>query len=790
MTDQTDLGQEQESPAEDAQDTVDEPMGPEEGKTLSQLNILPLLLKEAGDWVEKETKTAARLVKADIEARAEFMKRRASQLKLFVGAIDTLGFPAEGAKAPHIAIMCKALLHLWARIFDQVIPAKGDICHAATFGPGQEDIDRAQRVEQHLNWQLRYRMPDWSSGHQVSILAWNLSGSTFRHYRWDPHDKVHRFDSCPITDIIIPYTEQDIHPLMPKVPRITRVLRLTRWEAEAYVEQGMWTNLDKVFPEEDDVGSSSDTDQLPPPPSQEEENEVEKAVIEIEGVDKPEKVDRSTKQEYYEQQTWLKFPKNLSAPALKPLAGKTKPVIFTFHKRTKQPLAISIREEPDPIDQARFDQETQAFTIASQNAAMAGTSVPPGVKPPRPVRMKTMHNIIHYRLFPNPEGFYGLGVGYLLEGSNELANALAAEYLLGAKFENIKGGWMAKGTRAKRGDVQIEYGKWIETELEPEQLRNALQPHQFGPPSEGLMKVVEKLEANSEIVANADILSGEKGASNETAKGMMVRNSNAMALISVMTRLYLEPLKYEIKMLAHGNAIQMDGPETFPVASLAGPDQQQVKQVTVRPEDYVEDIHVEFTADARMSSKPERISDAQSFIQLILNSPLAQNQMLVDFSFRKLFRAAESPEYEAAMGPPPTPPPPPQPQSQDTENAGFFNEQDHPVLEDDNHMEHLHKINELKQSPLIQHMSSTGKQMMDRHERGHISKLYLQLQELQKVTGLNVHGMASAGGAAGGPGPGALPPEAGGAPGGGGEAPPSPGPNGRPGGGAIPGGPM
>jgi hypothetical protein len=764
---------EPESPTENATE-------PGEEKPVSQINILPLFLADPDltEWIEKEAEGDVRLVKDDVEGRKEYEERHANQLRLYAGIVPTLGAPAEGAKAPHIAIMAKALLHLWARTYDQVIPAKGDIVHSVPFGP--QDMDRAQRTEQHLNWQLRHRVPDWASGHQANIMGWYMGGSTWRHYRYDPIEGVHRVDTLGIDDIIVPYSGRDDHPLMKSLPRITRVLKLARWEAEVYEDAGVWSNLEAVYPADDDV---STTNGPPAAARQGEETETEKAVIEISGVDKPIKGDKNAKRHYWEIQTYKRFPKKLGIPALEAIAGKTKPVVFTVDKITKKPLALTVREEPDPIDQSRFDNETKAFGIAAQNVASQqamppapGAPTPTAPKPPKPVRQQTVYNIVHYRLFPNPDGILGLGVGSLLESSNELANVLAAEYMLGAKLENLKGGFIPRGSREKRGDISFTPGKFVEMDLEPEVMQKAIVPLTFSPPSEGLMKVVEKLEANSEIAANADILSGEKGSSNETAKGMMVRNSNALALISVMTRLYLEAMKYEIKMIAHGNAVQMDGSETFPVSSMTGADQSQVTNVTVNPADYVEDVHIEFTADARMSSKPERVSDAKDFLQSILNSPLAQNAGLVDFAFRFMFRSAEAPQFEAAMGPPPQPPPPPQPESQDTENAGFFNEQDHPVMPDDNHMEHLHKIEELQKSPLHQGMSSTGKQMLDRHKRGHLSQFYLQMQELQKATGTNVHAAAGMGGNAGGPGGGAVPPPGGGAPPGGGQEPAVPGP--------------
>jgi hypothetical protein len=788
-----------------------QPPQPADETPIDALNILPLLLEyKDGEFMKKEAARVVSSTKEDDESRADFMKRYADQLKLYAGLVKDLGYPAQGAKAPHISIMTKALLHLWARTYDQIVPAKGDIVKGKPLGP--KDMERAQRVEKHMNWQLRYRMPDWGTSHQFTILAWLMAGSAFRHYRWDPIAHTHVIDHLPIEDVIVSYTSNDTHPQMKNVERVTVVLRLAKWELQQYQGKGFYSNLEAIFPDlatdgeaSGNDGSTTDGDNIPS--SNNDENPVRTASDKIGGVDEPTKKTKHSKRELYSQNTMLSFPQDLDDQGAG-LAGQTKPVTIVVDKLTKKPLSVTIREEPDAIDQERFNQESTAYKLAMQNAARMQAMPPPiqppapnvaspmpgapgGVPPtglpaggpqppqppkvPRPVRMQTIYRIIHFGLFPNPEGFYRLGVGYLLQGSNELANELAAAYMLSAQFSNMNTGFMAKGTRAKGGDLQVNHGKYIETELDPEQLDKAIKPLLMHPPSEGLMKVVDKLEANSEIAASADILSGEKGASNETAKGTSIRNENAMALIGVMSRLYLDSLKYELKLVAHGNSIYLDEFEYFPFTSdIPGqPGQQQVIQEKIFRSDYVEDVHLEFTADSRMTSKTERVSDAKDFLQLILNSPLAQNIILVFFALKQIFVMAEAPEYIAAMGQPPAPPPPPTPESQVTENAGFLNEKDHPVLPDDNHLLHLHAINELKQSPLHERMSSTGKQMLDRHERAHFAQLYQQEQALKEEQ----HGLGAGPGGAPGVLPGANggqpPPPPSGAPGPGLQVPPN-----------------
>ena len=97
----------------------------EEVSAFEQVNILPLLLKNKPEWTAKQAKRVVQAALDDNESRADYMKKYANQLKLFAGVVPNLGYPAQGAKAPAIMLMCKAILHTWARMCDQVIPAKG-----------------------------------------------------------------------------------------------------------------------------------------------------------------------------------------------------------------------------------------------------------------------------------------------------------------------------------------------------------------------------------------------------------------------------------------------------------------------------------------------------------------------------------------------------------------------------------------------------------------------------------------------------------------------------------------
>lgn len=717
---------------------VEEPEDEELAELSIVTNLVPIYQADEkhAEWLEREGKKVVKRSKEARESRADFMSRRAEIRKLYAGVLEALKYPAKGGKSAHLSILCRAMLQLWSRLWDAVCPAKGDRVQVLPVGP--EDEEAARRRQKHINWQLRKKIEDWDEGHKANILQWLLDGSAFRAKSWDPVRRATRLEHLTVDEMLIPYTCKDVHPLMPKASPI-RVRTMHRHELEAWDDEGWIANFDKLFPSEASgamgpaAGSGLGDD----------DSDVQQVRQDVEGIDKPPRPD-ADERVLLEAHYWVKLPDQ----------ERMKPVAFMVDSKGT-PLRLIVREIDDPMDRPRFEREKQAYDAAvasienanrmamAQFLAVASTApeAPPPPEPveppapPRPIRKKTVYEHVHYRCFENPDGFYGIGAGYLLAGHNELANELSNEYLLSAKFNNLKSGFLARGAfQNQKGPIQLEMGKYKQTDLEAEELDKGIKDVTFGPPSDGLWKFINLLKEDAEsLVANVAQLSGEAGPTNETKAAAQMRNYNAMTLISVIARLYLAGMKEEVKLVAQDNMLYLDEQEFFYVTE---PNKQvpggpaEVTQNEVFRDDYANEFDFEFTVDPRLETKPEKIAEINQVIDRIANSPLVQSQQMppmMDQAFRLLFRAMDRPEMEASMGqpvPPPQPPPPPSPMSQVDENAMFMNDQDHPVMPEDNDMEHYGHIQEWKASPYYEAMSSTGKNLLDKHERAHLAQAY------------------------------------------------------------------
>ena len=763
-------------------------------------NLVPQLAAnpQTEEWLLDQGKKLAKRIKKDDESREQWLKNRADEVELYAGMKKSGGTDKAMGQQPHDPIMTRTLLQLWCRGIDQIFPAKGTLMQVQATQPTDEEA--AMRREKHMNWQLRHKIPNWVPGHRESYMAFIMGGSTFREKSWNPVKKCSEFEHVQADDIIVMFSRKDIDPLMKAVPRVTRVLRKHRWEIEDLADTGAfhadYVNT-KLYGEGDEAAPTG-------PPI--ETSIFSEAGFKIDGQEEPEVnlmkgEDKDLAQRIlWRCQTWLKLPGG----------NRMRPVTVTIDAATSVPLALVVREAEDPFERMQFEAkkqewqmqvqavtqqyQQQAMQIQQMNAQGIPAQMPPQPQPPPmppPPKMRPVYNIFHYGLFPNPAGFYRLGVGYLLRNANLMVNKLQAEYLRAARAANTSGGWLPKGTMLKTGPIEMEFGKYHQTELEAEQM-GGIKTLQFPPPADGLWKFIKNLEdACYSLIADVDTMSGVAGPTNETKAAAAQRNFNATALISVISSLYLETLREEVKALAHDNRMFMDDTEYFWVNEPTHQDPNKAQQPggqqqTALRSDYTDEFDFTFTADERLQSQPDRIAAMQSVIQTIVSIPALANDPqhappLFYACLLKMFRAMDVPELEAALGPPPpapTPqPPPPTPLSQQDENVGFFADKDHEVLPTDDHQDHLMQMDTLETSPYYEHMSGTGKNFFQLHKQKHFGELYKQQQQIAAQGGSAI-GLRPEPGMGGGPGNGGLPPGAGPPPGQGAPPPAQPMPNG------------
>lgn len=681
------------------------------GSAPETVNILAQL---PPDKVETYGQDVCRYYDVDLKSSEGFRNRRANIVKLYLGQMPPPNDDGFGYAQVHYPIIATAINRMHARVYDQQFPSSGEF-----FGvkpTDQNDLDRAVRVAKHMNWQCLHQIPEYVPNHDSLIMQWLLYGSAFTIVYWDPIRKRPCHEVCRTEDIVINYIEDDKDPHLSHVSRITRVLRKYRHEMEEIAASGYYDPATvALLYAEKDAGKEPQ-----PEESRNNARPVQQAIDDESGVKKPApETGDERPRTLLEQHCWCD------------IEGQQRPVVMTVDLTTKRCLSIVIREDEDPIDRSRYNRERAAndaqhaaammqwqqdvasyysSTQVLPSPALGGTMTPPPmpgeqtmtappvpgatdatqpmggppqspVPPPDPEqpKMVPINFFTHYVCIPNPEGFYGIGIGSLLEGHNMVADTLAGQLVDAGTLNNTFTFLYDRNAKMSRGELKVKPGQGTEVDSAGKPLKDMILPIPFNQPNQMLAQFIKDQKEEAEALSGAnEILSGEVGGSNETATTTQIRISQALAAIAIINKRYTRARSAEASLIARLNSVYLDDTQYFYVvdpmkqAPGGGP---LVTENHVARMDYLEDTDITVTADPRMASQPQRIAEAQTALQAIMSSPLtAADPLMVALGQKGLFQAMDRPDLVAgldqmmmrvqqqmAMGAPPAPgaaPPP------------------------------------------------------------------------------------------------------------------------------------
>jgi hypothetical protein len=752
-------------PDDEIKVTLDEPKP--EAPTEPEAPTANLVGKFKADELKKIASRCLEDYESDIEARTGHMRMLRKWYELYAGISKTKDWPFQKAANVSIPALTWTLLQISGRIYDAILPEKGDILSVVPArAEDPAEIDRCTRTELYSNAYIRDRVPEFRPSYDKTIWQMCTFGSTFRYGYWDMLEDRLRTDSIPIDDFVVPYRCRSSDPLMRDVPRYTYVRHLTLFEIQDRAEVG---EFDQAVVDTLKPGLGKRTDK---------KSEFKQTVEQVDGVSEPttQSFLEDEERDVYQQHRWLRLPKD---PARHPLFdGKPHPVKICIDETEEKVLSVMPMEEDDPTDARRFvkekgafDQATQAhqafeasggMTVDPQSGAPVPMPPPPELPPePKPVRQRQLCLFTHWKAFEG-EGFYGLGFGHFIGPLNEAMNTMFNQQIDRSTVNNAGGGIISRQMRFQRGAIDRQPGKYVEVDAPASAIKDGLQNWPMVPADPDGRWFVQMLEGWANRTSGAgDTLSGEPIGSNETARAAMARFEQATKQISILASRTLSYMTADFRIDWSLFAVHLDEQEYVDLVDSQG----KARGINIGRADFQPDAKVTPTADPRIGSRAQRISEAQDALNF-LTAPtapleLSQNPAVRRSVIERVLRAMDMHEMIDLLGPPPGPPQPPQPKPQWDENAGFLKDQDQPVNPQDDDDAHLLEIQNFKQDPLgYEKLSPTGRKMLDNHERGHLA------QSLTKTRQAHEQQAAAVGGPPGGAPPGMAPAPGNGPPGG------------------------
>ena len=233
---------------------------------------------------------------------------------------------------------------------------------------------------------------------------------------------------------------------------------------------------------------------------------------------------------------------------------------------------------------------------------------------------------VHFKFLPGL-GFYGFGLIHMIGGLSRTATAALRQLLDAGTLSNLPAGFKMRGIRIRDDAQSIQPGEFRDVDAPGGNLRDSFMMLPFKEPSAtllNLMGVVVNAGQRFASIADLQVGDGNQQAAVGTTVALLERGSRTMSAIH--KRIY-SALKNEFKILARVFKLYL--PAEYPYAVVGG--QRMIKQT-----DFDDRVDILPVADPNIFSQTQRISLAQTELQLATSNPGMHNMYQ---AYRNMYEA-------------------------------------------------------------------------------------------------------------------------------------------------------
>jgi len=233
---------------------------------------------------------------------------------------------------------------------------------------------------------------------------------------------------------------------------------------------------------------------------------------------------------------------------------------------------------------------------------------------------------VHFKFLPGL-GFYGFGLTHMIGGLSRTATAALRQLLDAGTLSNLPAGFKMRGIKMRDEAQSIQPGEFRDVDAPGGNLKDAFMTLPFKEPSQTLLQlmgVVVSAGQRFASIADLQVGDGNQQAAVGTTVAMLERGSRVMS--SIHKRMYAA-MKKEFTILARVFKLYL--PPIYPYDVIGG--QNQIKQT-----DFDDRVDILPVADPNIFSQTQRISLAQTEMQLAASNPQIHNQYEV---YRNMYEA-------------------------------------------------------------------------------------------------------------------------------------------------------
>ena len=239
---------------------------------------------------------------------------------------------------------------------------------------------------------------------------------------------------------------------------------------------------------------------------------------------------------------------------------------------------------------------------------------------------KKVNYFVHFKFLPG-FGFYGNGLIQMIGGLSRTATQALRQLLDAGTLSNLPAGFKQRGIRIRDDAQSIQPGEFRDVDAPGGNLRDAFMTLPYKEPSQtllALMGVVVQAGQRFASIADMQVGDGNQQAAVGTTVALLERGSRTMSAIH--KRIYAA-MKQEFKLLA--NVFKLYLPPEYPYEVVGA-------QRTIKQADFDDKVDIIPIADPNIFSQTQRISIAQTELQLAMANPGIHNMYEV---YRNMYSA-------------------------------------------------------------------------------------------------------------------------------------------------------
>ena len=336
---------------------------------------------------------------------------------------------------------------------------------------------------------------------------------------------------------------------------------------------------------------------------------------------------------------------------------------------------------------------------------------------------------VHFKFLPGM-GFYGFGLIHMIGGLSRTATTALRQLLDAGTLSNLPAGFKQRGIRVRDEAQAIQPGEFRDVDAPGGSIKDAFMPLPFKEPSPTLLQLMGiVVQAGQRFAAIADMQVGDgnQQAAVGTTIALLERGSRVMSAIH--KRLYVA-MKCEFQLLA--GVFKTYLPQEYPYDVVGG-------QRNVKVADFDDKIDIIPVADPNIFSQSQRISLAQTELQLAMSNPQMHN---LYEAFHAMYSAIGVKNIDKIL------PPPKQPAPMDpaTENILAMSGKPFQAFKGQDHQAHITThlnfmaTNIARNNPVVmasleknifEHISLMAQEQLEVEFREEIAKL-MQMQQMMQ----------------------------------------------------------